>query len=189
MSTTALKEAITADIEILKYLDVDIMESSLYYSEIRRLAWTVFLLLSLPTLMAEVIYLPFDWPLFVKCPAYHTGFILLVPALISLLFLVGLFGLMSEVVIFKHQLKPHLYTGELLYQKTLKVWRVPYAVYAVSILLITPCFGWWSAGAVEFGAALVVPVILKVIIDLEINRIGVSALFTVIKKYFEKNTQ
>jgi hypothetical protein len=187
MSTTALKQAIAEDIEILKHLDVDIMEKDLYYREIRRLSWMVFLLLSLPTMVAEIIYLPLDWALFSKNPMDSTRFILLIPSFISLLFLVGLFGLISEVVIFKHQLKPHLQTGELLYQKALKVWRVPYAIYAMSILLITPCFGWWSAGAVEFGSALVVPVILKIMIDLEINRIGVSTLFTVIKKYFESN--
>ena len=187
MNTTELKSAITRDMEMLKHLDVDIMEPGLYYREIRRLVWTIFLLLFLPTIAAELICIPFKWPSFAEYPMHHMAQTLLFPAFISLLFLINLFGLISEWVIFNHQLKSHLYTGDLLHQKACTIWRLPYVIYALSILLITPFFGWEYAVGVQFAAALIVPVILQLMINLEINRIGVSALFTVIKQYFESS--
>lgn len=46
-----LKEAIAKDIETLKQIEVDVMESSLYYKQVKRWVISIFLLLFITTLL------------------------------------------------------------------------------------------------------------------------------------------
>jgi len=189
MRSDDLKNAIAHDMDTLRHVDVDVMDRAIYYGEIRHIALRLFMFLWLPTLLAGLIWLPLQWDIFMKCPLYHLGIIVIGSMLVTVVFLSGLFGLISHFVIFKHQLMLQLITGEYLYESIMQIWKTPYLIYAGSILCITPLFGWWSACLVQFGASLLMGQVVRMCIDLEINRLGISALFCVIKKYFAQPSE
>ena len=59
-----LKEAIAKDIETLKQIEVDVMESSLYYKQVKRWVINIFLLLFITTLLVGALSAPFTDKMF-----------------------------------------------------------------------------------------------------------------------------
>ena len=54
------------------------------------------------------------------------------------------------------------------------------------MMLVTYLFAAYVLG-VEFGVTLVSIMIAKMLFELELRRVGISALFTVIREYFDKD--
>jgi len=99
MNTNELKKAITDDIDTLKRLDVDILESTLYYREYRHWVVIGFLLMWIPTVLASVLAVPFQWKDFVRDPVYNLIFIFIAPTLLSMLWMTTYFGLIGQWIV------------------------------------------------------------------------------------------
>ena len=186
MNTHELKQAIVEDIDTLKTLDIGILESTVYYSEYRHLAVIGFLLMWFPTVIAGFLAIPFQWTLFIGAPIYNTAFILLAPALLSLLWMTTYSGLIGQWVVFKHQIKPHLKTGDVLYNAWRPLFKTPYLVYAILLTIVTHFTSFQAAFLFQFGGFLLLEYAFGLLIEMEVNRVGISALFVVMKDYFQK---
>ena len=186
MNAHELKQAIVEDIDTLKTLDIGILESTVYYSECRHLAVIGFLLMWFPTVIAGFLAIPFQWTLFIGAPIYNTAFILLAPALLSLLWMTTYSGLIGQWVVFKYQIKPHLKTGDVLYNAWRPLFKTPYFVYAILLTIVTHITSFQAAFLFQFGGFLLLEYAFGLLIEMEVNRVGISALFVVMKDYFHK---
>jgi magnesium-transporting ATPase (P-type) len=189
MNTNELKKAITDDIDTLKTLDVDILESTLYYREYRHWVVIGFLLMWIPTVLASVLAVPFQWKDFVRDPVYNLIFIFIAPTLLSMLWMTTYFGLIGQWIVFKHQIKPHLKTGNILYNAMLPLCKKPYFVYVALLIFITHFTSFFAAFLFQFAGLLFLEYAWGLLIEMEVNRVGISALFGVMKRFFKERDQ
>ena len=187
MNSKDLKQAIADDIEGLKNFDIDIMESKEYYGALRREACRLFLWLWLTFIGTKIFWIPVQWKEFIQDPLYAIGFLTIGSALVALLFVFIAFLTLSDLVLFKYQMKPKLKTGQFLWDEATFAGRKVY-FWFVGLLMVANAFiDWPYVLGVEFGVTLVSIMIAKMLFELELRRVGISALFTVIREYFDKD--
>ncbi|MDP3704448.1 MAG: hypothetical protein Q8R24_00885 [Legionellaceae bacterium] len=186
MNMKSLKQAIAEDMETMKQLDVEIMESNVYYCEVRRWTLNWFLVLLSTTLTIGLVCIPLEWnpsdmDVRLKLSCFVGG-----SFLISFLFSLGVPAFAGKFAIFQDQLRPKLKTGDFLMKQMVRIARTAYIIFAVLLFVATTVAGW------PFVALMVIVVfgltagIMASLIEMEAIRLGAGVLFVFIKKYFEK---
>ena len=187
MNMKDLKQAIADDIEGLKNFNIDIMESKVYYRSLRRGACRLFLWLWLTFIGTKIFWIPLQWKEFIQDPLYAIGFLTIGSALMALLFTFIAFLTLSDLVIFKYQMKPKLKTGQFLWDEAIFAGRKVYFWFVGLLMVMNALIDWPYVLGVEFGVTLVSIMIAKMLFELELRRVGISALFAVIRQYFDKD--
>jgi hypothetical protein len=190
MNSAEMKEAIQADIETLKTMDVDILSPKAYYGAIRRLYFSVCLKmyasLIIPFVLAHLLYdngiIPYD----AEALDYAVlAWIMAIPGAIILS--IPLFGMITNYVIFKAQFKDKLRLGEKIDQMIRRMGRLAWFSFWCVMSLATVAFhpfmllmlGVFGGGIILWGIGMFV--------EMEVKRLGISVLFEALKKHFEKD--
>lgn len=198
MKSSELKQAINEDIETIKNLDLDIMESKEYYHLHRFLFTKVFLI--------------YYFIAFVSCFLFTLTSINLVMIAIPIIPSLFIFSMhlstLNDYIIFNYQIRPKLKTGNLIVQKLKKairlyfflyipvVWSAAFLCGHIFILIFgpphfegEPYFKLIISCAFPFGGFIFCMLIVQSIIELELKRVGISTLFAIIQKYFNQNDE
>lgn len=189
MSTNELKQAIKEDIERLKSIELDIMSSSDYYAENRRLLTQIFFRMYLVPVLAFCLSAVFHWKdVFYGWETFYIlavglGGSFLVTGLICLFIQDSL----NDYVIFHHQLQSHLKTGELLDSQIQRAGWLAYKIFVpvvvIPVLFLHPS----SVVITEFVAFFVSATVTGILVEMEMKRIGISILFSLVKDFFGKS--
>ena len=191
MNTRELKEAITQDIETLKTLDVDIMPADAYYKANSRLFLHVFFKLYGTILLGFILPCPFYWRELMSFSAHELCYIFIWMPLMALglcaFAFLFIYSSLNHYVLIKHQLRGHLKTGDLIVKQIRLAGTIAYRIYA-AVILIPSLFLFPSAALfLAFGAFFISGIITGILVEMELNRIGISTLFTLVKNYFDKD--
>lgn len=192
MTSQELKEAIRKDIEGLNTLDVDIMPADEYYSANARLSLYLFLKLYGTILLGVV--LPFLW--YGHHVSSLSGLLHYLSNLIGMFVVASgfcafafLFVLawVNQYVLFNYQLRHKLKTGELIVQKTRWIGRIAYRIFAAIVLIPSFFFPPGFALTLSLVGFFVSWFVTNFIFQMEINRLGISTLITLVNTYFDKD--
>ena len=191
MTPQELKEAITEDIETLKKLEVDIMPADEYYKANLHLFLHVFLKLYGTILLGMVLPVFFYWQELISAPVHEIlsslGLMALLALGICLFAFLFLYSALNQYVLINYQLRAKLKTGDLIVQKMRQAGTIAYRIYAAVVLI--PSLFLFPGGAVflAFGAFFISGILTSILVEMELNRIGISTLFTLVKNYFNKD--
>lgn len=184
-----LKKAIAKDIETLKQIEVDVMDSSLYYKQVKRWVISVFLLLFLTTLLVGVLSAPFTDKMFSAGQvAYKFKLYFGLAFAGSILLFFGRISWCGPVIVFKEQILPKLETRDWVVNQTKRVLLRGYIGFVVLMFLGTLYFGWPFVGVVMLFSFAISSAVTMNLMTIELNRVGASVLFTGLKDYFQKTT-
>lgn len=189
MDSIALKEAIAADVETLKTLDLPIMPAREYYRLNFLLMRHVFLKIYFTVLLTIVIpYVYHCYPLATAPELLEAiGFFVLFVFGLSLLFCLFLLSTLNQYVIVKHQLRTRLLTGDLIVDRIRFAGHVAYGIFT-TIVVISPLFVQPAyVLGVAIGAFLISAALTGMVVEMELTRVGVSTLFALIRRFFDKN--
>lgn len=188
-STQALKDAIACDIETLKTLELDIMPAKDYYHANRQLFIRVFFKLYGTVLIALLLSCVFYWTYLADESLYELvkgmGILALMGLGLCVVAFIFIYSSLNNYVLINYQLRSKLKTGDLLVEKIRWAGRIAYRIFAGIVLV----------GSLLLGAAFVLPLVIggffissfltSVIVEMEVKRIGLSTLFTLVKSYFD----
>ena len=189
MNPTELKQAIAADIDTLKTLDLEIMSADEYYRanlmQFRHVFLKIYCTIIGSMLLAMMLHLPqmggLSWDLFVAMVETFG----LALGLVAIVFLF-IYDTIAHYIIVKNQLRHKLKTGDVIVEKFQLLGKISYRIFAT--IVITPAF-FLDPGCVLVATAagfFITAILTGIIIDMETNRIGISTLMTLINKYFDK---
>lgn len=190
MNAQDLKQAITEDIETLKSLDMEIMPSQDYYRANLGIFKAVFLRMYLTVVGAAILSIFLHWDSFFSGKEnafYHSLLTFGCSFLLSGFMFLFIQATLNNYVIFYHQIRFRLKTGELIDQQTKRAGWLAYKIFAVVVVVPTLFLHPVCVSLVEFGAFFVSGIVTGIIIEMEMKRIGISTLFTQIKHYFDKS--
>lgn len=187
MNDKELKQAIEDDIETLKHLDVEIVESGRYYGEVRRLTLHWFLGLFGTSFAIGLVCIPLEWHSSGMDVLGQILFCLGGSLFFSLLFSLGIPSFAGQFVIFKDQLLPNLKTGDFLMKQLERIARVTYVTFVTILFIATVIAGSPLVGFMVIVAVALTGCVMTLLIEMEAIRLGASVFFIVIKKYFSKN--
>lgn len=190
MNAQELKQTITDDIETLKSLDLEIMPSHDYYRANLRLFKNVFLRIYLTVIGAAIVSIFFHWSSFFpdkENAFYHSLITFGGSFLLTGFMFLFIQETLNNYVIFYHQIRLKLKSGELIDQKIKQAGWLAYKVFAVVVVAPTLFLHPVCVLFAEFGAFFASAIITGVVIEMEVKRIGISTLFTQIKHYFDKS--
>lgn len=192
MMPQELKEAIRTDIESLKTLDVDIMPADDYYRATARLILYVFFKMYGTVLLGFA--LPFVW--FWQELHSQSEWVLLLSQLagLSLMVLAMMVFIMtmissalSHYVLINETLKPKLKTGQLLVEKMRLSGTIAYRIFAAIVLIPALFFPPGAALFTAIGAFFISGILTGILVEMELDRIGISMLFSLVKNFFDKD--
>jgi len=191
MNTHELKAAITQDIETLKKLEVEIMPAHEYYQANVRLFVQVFLKLYGVIILGYLLPCPFYWKELMReeLSGLLSAFFwmsLLALGLCAFAFLF-IYSALNQYVLIDNQLKHKLKTGDLLVKQIRRAGTLAYRIYAAVVLIPSLFLFPGCALFLAFGAFFVSGILTGILIEMELNRIGISTLFTLVKNYFDKD--
>lgn len=191
MTTQELKEAITQDIETLKTLEVDIMPADKYYKANLNLFLHVFLKLYGTILLGFFLPVFFYWQELTSTPfpelLSSLGLMSLLALGLCLFAFLFIYSSLNHYVLIKHQLRGKLKTGDLIVKQIRLAGTIAYRIYAAVVLI--PSIFLFPGGALflAFGAFFISGILTSMLVEMELNRIGISTLFTLVKNYFDKD--
>lgn len=182
-----LKEAIAKDIETLNQIEVDVMQSSLYYTEVKRWVISIFLVLFLTTLLVGALSAPFTDKMFAAGQvAYKFKLYFGLAFAGSILLFFGRISWCGPIIVFKEQILPKLEARDWVINQTKRVLLRGYIGFVVLMFLGTLYFGWPFVGVVMLFSFAVSTAVTMNLTMIELNRVGASVLFRVLKDYFQK---
>ncbi|BCA97254.1 hypothetical protein TUM19329_36150 (plasmid) [Legionella antarctica] len=191
MNTHELKKAITEDIETLKTLEVDIMPAHEYYKANVQLFVRVFLKLYGVILLGYLLPCPFYWKSLMSETAYgllSAFFWMSVLALGLCLFaFLFIYSALNHYILIDCQLKNKLKTGGLMVKQIRRAGTIAYRIYAATVLTLSLFLFPGCALFIAFGAFFISGIVTSILVEMELNRIGISTLFTLVKNYFDKD--
>lgn len=191
MSTQELKEAITQDIETLKTLEVDIMPADEYYKANMGMFVHVFLKLYGTILLGFFLPIILYWKELAATPFLELfssfGLLVLMALGLCLFAFLFIYSSLNQYVLINYQLKNKLKTGDLIVKQIRLAGTIAYRIFAAVVLV--PSFFLYPGCALflAFGAFFVSGILTGILVEMELNRIGISTLFTLIKNYFDKD--
>lgn len=191
LNTHELKEAITEDIETLKTLEVGIMPAHEYYKTNIHLFLHVFFKIYGTILLGLILPVLFNWHEMSLIPFLELlsslGFVALLALGLCIFAFLFIYSSLNHYVLINHQLKNKLKTGELLVQKIRMAGTIAYRIFAAVVLIPSVYLYPGCALFLAFGAFFVSGIVTTIIVEMELNRIGISTLFTLVKNYFEND--
>lgn len=189
MNNQELKRAISEDVNTIKGLDPDIIPAKTYYSGLLKLFasgfWKIWLIVSM-TIAYSGIHNPSNDGLAREAASQVIREATLMAFFMSIVIMLLLTPSINFFIQFRFHLKDKLKTGDLVAKK-LKL--VAY-VYFGCFLLLSAFFGSMAESAAIFlmvvfaffGSLAATFFIVK----MELNRVGLSTIFTVINEFFNK---
>lgn len=185
-----LKEAIAKDIETLKQIEVDVMDSSLYYKKVKQWVISIFLLLFITTLLVGALSAPFTDKMFSAGQvAYKFKLYFGLTFAGSILLFFGRISWCGPIIVFKEQILPKLETRDWLINQTKRVLFRGYIGFVVLMFLGTLYFGGPFVGVVMLFCFAISTAVTMNLMLLELNRAGASVFFSFLKDYFQKTTR
>jgi len=190
MNNNELKQAITEDMKTLKNLDLDIIPAREYYTSLFKLfiswVWKLGLVAFVAILYASVVN-----------PNHHgiakESILSLVTnsAIIAFVMAVGGVILLGSAImkyyLINYHLKNRLKTGHLLVNKLRQFAWIFFSIFTFFCLL----FAIYSDSADIFFmlvfAFIISALITYMAVSMEINRVGVSTIFTAVSQFFNKD--
>lgn len=197
MNTNELKQAILDDVKHLKHLEIEIIPAKIYYAGLLKLLISVFWKIGL-VLFVSVLYvfLTYTDPHASRTEAYwgvartptfyweQIQEALFVASGITLIALLVLTKALSNYFLIQYHLKNQLKTGGLLVKKL----RDSGWLFLSAFVLFSIMFASYAEPNVIFffeGIALILSaVVTYFVMSMEFNRVGLSILFTVIRRWF-----
>lgn len=190
MTTHELKEAITQDIETLKTLEVDIMPADEYYKANLSLFIHVFLKMYGTIILGFFLPVFFYWQELASMSFLELlsslGLIALLALGLCLFAFLFIYSSLNHYVLINHQLRGKLKTGDLIVKKIRLAGTIAYRIYAAVVLIPSIFLFPGCALFLAFGAFFISGIVTSILIEMELNRIGISTLFTLVKNYFDK---
>ncbi|RMW99883.1 hypothetical protein [Legionella jordanis] len=187
MNTNELKQAITEDLNRLKHLEIDVIPAKTYYTDLFKLAVNAFWKIGLVLFIAMLyVFLTDEHPR-AQMPGFYweqTRDALLATVMMSTAVLIVLLPSLIHYYLIQYHLQHRLKTGALLVKKlqccAWLFWGVfvLFAILFASYAEIATIF--FLLGFALIGSALVTYFVMS----LEFNRVGLSILFTVIRRWF-----
>lgn len=195
MNTQELKTAIATDIEILKTLDLDIMPSQEYYqangSLFLRVFFKIYGTLIVAILLPYLCHYIYYWQQLMDTPLRQHGIDMVYLAVLALALcafaFLFIYSSLNHFVLIDSLLRPKLKTGELLVKNIRLAGNIAYGIFAALVLIPAPFLESGMVLFVAFGAFFVSGILTNILIEMEINRVGLSTLFTLVKVYFDKD--
>lgn len=192
MTSAELKQAIKEDIEALKTIDIDIMPSDEYYRTNARLFLYVLFKLFGTALLGLVLPLVWYWHYFSSLSewletlgALFWASLLMLGIMVFIMLMIS--SSLSQYILINYQLRPKLKTGELIVSKMQLTGTIAYRIYAACVLIPSLFLPPGAAFYVAFGAFFVSGILTSILIDMELDRIGISVLFELVKHFFDKD--
>ena len=197
MNTNELKQTILEDVKHLKHLEIEIIPAKIYYAGLLKLLISVFWKIGL-VLFVSVLYVFLTytdphasmteayWGV-ARTPTFYWDQIqeaLFVASGITLIALLVLTKALSNYFLIQYHLKDQLKTGGLLVKKL----RDSGWLFLSAFVLFSIMFASYAEPNVIFffeGIALIFSaVVTYFVMSMEFNRVGLSILFTVIRRWF-----
>lgn len=187
MDNTQLKLAVVDDIKTIKNLDPEIIPARVYYGDLFKIMLPIFGIIFV--VISLTLAYSFTFNTQFKTPATYSEIISSSVIVAFFLSLGALFVLWSSVnffVLFRFHLENKLKTGVLLVKKFKLIAKVFLGIFVLLCIL----FGSYGEdtqillmlGFAFFGSFATT----YFLVSMEINRIGVSTIFTVINEFFHK---
>jgi archaellum biogenesis protein FlaJ (TadC family) len=192
MTSEELKAAISDDIEALKTLDVDIMPADSYYKACARLFIIVFLKLYGTVLLGFFLPFVWFWPQVQSLSEWQellsnlAGLLLMGLGFVVFILLM-MASAFSHFVLINYQLRPKLKTGELIVKKMRLSATIAYRIFAILVLIPSFFFPPGAALYTAIGAFFISGLVTGILIEMELDRIGISVLFSLVKHFFDKD--
>ena len=189
-SIQTLKQDIAEDLQTLKSIDIDIIPAREYYiANFKGLAlvfWSIYLAqlaACVPPLFLGLWEHSFDgyWHDAIIFKMFAGGFF---GTTFMMLFF---YGKVKHFVIFNHQIKSKLKTGDYLVHKAFQAAKLFYGIYIGLVFLATLMSNPDMTFFASLGAFILTAIISSILIEMEVTRIGSSALFTEISNFFDKD--
>lgn len=190
MNGQNLKQMISEDINVLKTLDLDIMPAGDYYKANLRLFLTVFLRMYLTVAGAAVISIFLHWSSFFSDKWNGLWEMLLTfggSFLLTGFIFLFIYETLNNYVIFDYQIRSKLQSGALIDKQIKRAGWVAYTIFAVVVVVPTIVFHPMAVLIAEFVAFFASGIFTGIIIEMEMKRVGISTLFTLIRGYFDKS--
>ena len=105
----------------------------------------------------------------------------------SLFFMFFFIGKVKTYVIFKHQIKPKLKTGDYLTTKIKLAFKLYFGVFGTLVLMTIPLFDQDMTFFAGIAAFIFSAIIASIGINMEASRIGISVLSTAIASFFDSH--
>jgi hypothetical protein len=192
MTSTELKAAITADMAILKTIEVDIMPADDYYRATTRLYLHVFLKLYGIALLGLFLPLIWYWRYFSSWSEWQATWsallwtsLLILGVMAFIMLMIG--SALSQYILINYQLRPKLKTGDLIIAKIKLSGIIAYRIYAACVLIPSLFLPPGMVLYVAFGAFFVSGILTSTLVEMELDRIGISVLFTLVKNFFDQD--
>ncbi len=184
----ALKAAIAEDIETLKKLDVEILPASDYYKANGRLFLYVFLRIYGTVLGGCIVPSFFYWKDLMSMGAFTYLLELMGAAFVLCAFaFLFIYSSLNHYVLIKYQLRDKLKTGDVLVDKLRLAGNIAYGIFAAVVLILSLFIPPGASLHLAFGGFFVSGIGTSIVVEMETNRIGISALFTLVQHYFDKD--
>ena len=199
MNTKELKQAILEDVKHLKHLEIEIIPAKIYYTGLLNLVarafWKIGLVLFVSILHVFLTYTDPHasmteayWGV-ARTPTFYWEQIqeaLFIATGITLIALLVLTPALSNYFLIQYHLKDQLKTGGLLVKKL----RGSGWLFLSFFVLFSIMFASYAEPNVMFffeGIALILSaVVTYFVMGMEFNRVGLSILFSVIRRWFNK---
>lgn len=191
MSTYELKEAISLDIETLKSLEVDIMPAKEYYRLNAQLFCYVFLKIYSTILLGFILPILFHWQEIARTPIIELmsalGFMALLAFGLCTFAFVFIYSAINHYILIKYQLKDKLRTGDLIVRQIRLAGMIAYRIFAAVVLIPSIFLFPGCALFLAIGGFFISGILTNIIVEMELNRIGISTLFVLVRRYFDKD--
>lgn len=115
----------------------------------------------------------------------YWAFLLMLGIMVFIMLMIS--SSLSQYILINYQLRPKLKTGELIVSKMQLTGTIAYRIYAACVLIPSLFLPPGAAFYVVFGAFFVSGILTSILIDMELDRIGISVLFELVKHFFDKD--
>lgn len=187
-----IKQAVEADLKALKQLNLGIIPAQTYYRDLLRglllmygffvgLQLLACLFATLTGAWEPVFYDPDRASSAVRAVKMAGGIIFS-----SAFFLLFVGGNVKNYVIFKHQLKPNLQTGAYLNHKIHQALQLYFTLFGSLGLLCICAFDQTNTFFAGLAAFIFSSIVMVMIIEWEVSRIGMSLLSSAMVDYFSQ---
>ncbi|WP_010654208.1 hypothetical protein [Fluoribacter dumoffii] len=187
MDNTQLKLAVADDIRTIKHLDPDIIPARVYYGDFFKIMlaifWSIFVVIS------STLTYSFTFNTQFKTPATYSEIIsssVIVAFFLSLGALIVLWNSVNFFVLFRLHLETKLKTGVLLVKKFKLIAKV-FLGFFVFFCTVFGSYGEDTQILLMLGFAFFGSLAATYfLVSMELSRIGISTIFTVINEFFHK---
>lgn len=192
MNNQELKQAIIDDIEFLKTAKIGILDKNIYYSRLKKYAWSAFAWMYFPTLIIGFLVFIFTTKSHLRHDflADYLMDCIIVSLLMPVFALVAYFTKIMNWIVFEEFLLPHLKTKDMIRSYLRKFITLALKLYLVWLVIGMILCGFESTSTVvlQLLAFVGLHFIMYLMVYAELNRIGASVFFEYLSSFFGKET-